>query len=156
MAHYYIILVEGRTIPRNVLIKESALNEVVQYFSMCIFLLFQSYCCKGELDGRKAGGCNIHARKCGADLGLFIKLSSCQLVILSGVSRGGSFPAPYVDRFGEHDIDLQRGNPLKLDKVQYQKLNKMWQQNDLQTYIIAKAQRAIRHPLDLQLQWYLI
>jgi hypothetical protein len=57
-------------------------------------------------------------------------------------------------RFGEHDVELQRGNPLKLDKVQYQKLNKMWQTNDLQTYI-AKSQR-IRNPqLGLD-NWFVI
>ena len=123
-----------------------------------LLLMFQSYCCKGEVDGLKAGGCTIHSRKCGADLGLFIKLSSCQLVILSGKHKGGFYPAPYVDRFGEADVDLTRGNPLKLDKVQYQKLNKMWQHNDLQTYI-AKSQRALRirdHQLDLGLNWFQI
>ena len=59
---------------------------------------FQSLCCRGEVDNLKAGGCTIHSRKCGADLGLFIKLSSCHLVILSGKHKGGFFPAPYVDR----------------------------------------------------------
>ena len=62
---------------------------------------------------------------------------------------GGLFPAPYVDRFGEHDVNLQRGNPLKLDKTQYEKLNRMWQQNDLQTYV-ATNQPNFRTPLDLQ------
>ena len=65
-------------------------------------LYFQSYCCKGEIDNTKVGGCTLHARKCGADLGLFIKLSSCQLVILSGKHSGGFYPAPYVDRFGKY------------------------------------------------------
>ena len=51
-------------------------------------------------------------------------------------------------------MELHRGNPLKLDKVQYQKLNKMWQTNDLQTYI-AKSQR-IRNPqLGLD-NWFVI
>ena len=59
---------------------------------------FQSLCCRGLVDNLKAGGCTIHSRKCGADLGLFIKLSSCHLVILSGKHKGGFFPAPYVDR----------------------------------------------------------
>ena len=78
--------------------------------------------------------------------------------ILSGKHKGGFYPAPYVDRFGEADVDLTRGNPLKLDKAQYQKLNKMWQHNDLQTYI-AKSQRALRirdHQLDLGLNWFQI
>ncbi len=128
--------------------------------SFCVTLVqfshnksFQSYCCKGEIDGRKAGGCTIHARRCGADLGLFIKLSSCQLIVLYDGKKGGFFPAPYVDRFGEHDIELVRGNPLKLDRNQYEKLNKMWQQNDMHTFI-AKSRRAQRNPRELQ--WFLI
>ena len=134
-------------------------------------LIFQTYCCKEELSSaRSAGGCAVHARKCGADLGLFIKLASCQLVIKTGMGKGketdakywieifhwfmpfflgGLFPAPYVDRFGEHDVDLRRGNPLKLDQTQYEKLNRMWQQNDLQTYV-ASNQPSFRTPLDLQ------
>lgn len=127
-------------------------------FAICLtcgdLVCYESLCCRGEVDNLKAGGCTIHSRKCGADLGLFIKLSSCHLVILSGKHKGGFFPAPYVDRFGEHDVELHRGNPLKLDKVQYQKLNKMWQTNDLQTYI-AKSQR-IRNPqLGLD-NWFVI
>ena len=65
---------------------------------------------------------------------------------------GGFFDAPYVDRFGEHDVDLQRGNPLKLDKAHYARLNKMWQQNDLQTFIAKSV--SFRNAMDLQ--WYMI
>jgi len=128
-------------------------------FAICLLcgklVCYESYCCKGEIDNTKVGGCTLHARKCGADLGLFIKLSSCQLVILSGKHSGGFYPAPYVDRFGEHDVELIRGNPLKLDKVQYEKLKKMWQQNDLQTYIAKSRHGSLRnHQLDLN--WFMI
>jgi hypothetical protein len=41
------------------------------------------------------------------------------------------FPAPYVDRYGEHDMGLKRGNALKLDKNRYQELNKIWLSNDV-------------------------
>ena len=61
---------------------------------------------------------------------------------------GGLYPAPYVDRFGENDVDLRRGNPLKLDKAQYNKLNRMWQQNDLHAFI-AKSSHLYRSHIDL-------
>ena len=70
-----------------------------------------------------------------------------------GGNQGGFFPAPYVDRYGEHDVELDRGNPLKLNKAEYDKINRMWQQNDLQTYI-TKTQRT--HRTALEMQWYLI
>jgi hypothetical protein len=70
-------------------------------FAICLtcgdLVCYEYLCCRGEVDNLKAGGCTIHSRKCGADLGLFIKLSSCHLVILSGKHKGGFFPAPYVD-----------------------------------------------------------
>ena len=41
------------------------------------------------------------------------------------------YPAPYVDRYGEHDEGLKRGNPLKLDKGLYKELNKLWFSNEV-------------------------
>ena len=64
-------------------------NLVFSIFFNVFKLIFQTYCCKEELSSaRSAGGCAVHARKCGADLGLFIKLASCQLVIKTGMGKG--------------------------------------------------------------------
>ena len=38
---------------------------------------------------------------------------------------GVLLPAPYVDEYGECDEGLKRGNPLKLDKMMYEELNKV-------------------------------
>ena len=39
---------------------------------------------------------------------------------------GASVPPPYVDKFGEMDQGLNRGNPLTLWREQYDKLNRLW------------------------------
>ena len=56
---------------------------------------------------------------------------------------------------GEHDVKLRRGNPLKLEKSQYEKLNKMWQQNNLQAYIAKPRSHGLRN-LQLELNWFMI
>ena len=56
---------------------------------------------------------------------------------------GGRYAAPYVDKFGEHDQELRRGNPLFLNGEQYEKYVKMWQNNDIQT-LLAKSPLAYR------------
>jgi len=120
--------------------------------AMCLIcgemLCYESYCCGGEMGNSKVGGCTLHAQKCGAGAGIFLKPNKCELLILMEQSRGGRFPAPYVDRFGEHDLDLLRGNPLKLDQSDYEKYNKLWQQNDLQTHI-ARSGYSYR----VEIQW---
>ena len=62
---------------------------------------------------------------------------------LSFLFLGGRYAAPYVDKFGEHDQELRRGNPLFLNGEQYEKYVKMWQNNDIQT-LLAKSPLAYR------------
>ena len=40
-------------------------------------------------------------------------------------------PAPYVDEFGEVDLGLQRGNPLRLEPSLYAEINNLWLNNDV-------------------------
>ena len=39
-------------------------------------------------DGHKCGGCTSHARECGADVGIFLRIRECLVVIHSKVIRG--------------------------------------------------------------------
>ena len=39
-------------------------------------------------DGHKCGGCTSHARECGADVGIFLRIRECIIVIHSKVTRG--------------------------------------------------------------------
>ena len=106
------------------------------------------------MDRVKAGGCTVHARRCGGDNGIFLRLRKCQVILLSDVKRGMNnfkykyktciihgyiikielflfilgilLPAPYVDEYGECDEGLKRGIPLKLNKAMYEDLKKVY------------------------------
>jgi len=45
---------------------------------------------------------------------------------LAGSTKGCFVPPPYVDQYGETDVGLRRGNPLKLDREKYRNLYKIW------------------------------
>lgn len=44
-------------------------------------------------DGTKCGGCTAHARVCGADTGIFLKIRDCRIVLHSKLFRGGLLAA---------------------------------------------------------------
>ncbi|KAF6732912.1 E3 ubiquitin-protein ligase UBR1 [Oryzias melastigma] len=48
---------------------------------------------------------------------------------MASKSRGSTYPAPYLDDYGETDPHLGRGNPLHLCPERYRKLNQLWQQH---------------------------
>ena len=50
-----------------------------------------SHCCEALLDGHRCGGCTTHARTCGADIGIFLRIRECIVVIHSKVTRGESW-----------------------------------------------------------------
>ena len=106
-----------------------------------ILTIFQSHCCDAVMSGFKCGGCTTHARECGADIGIFLRIRECIVVLHSKVTRGsrgrsfllvskllffpGTFlPAPYLDEYGEADKGLKRGNPMYLDQEKYEELNR--------------------------------
>ncbi|XP_074663047.1 E3 ubiquitin-protein ligase UBR2-like [Tubulanus polymorphus] len=89
-------------------------------------LCSQSYCCQTELDNIMVGAATAHAHTCGAGVGLFLRVRECQILLLSGRTKGCFFPPPYLDDYGETDQGLRRGNPLRLCKERYKKLHKLW------------------------------
>lgn len=42
-------------------------------------------------EGHKCGGCTSHARECGADVGIFLRIRECIVVIHSKVTRGEDY-----------------------------------------------------------------
>ena len=60
----------------------------IELFFNVVLLRFQSPCCELQLDRVKAGGCTVHARRCGGDNGIFLRLRKCQIILLSDVKRG--------------------------------------------------------------------
>ncbi|KAK7505437.1 hypothetical protein BaRGS_00003182 [Batillaria attramentaria] len=80
-------------------------------------LCSQSYCCQEELDGT------------GTVVGAATQVRDCQILLLSGRTKGCFLPAPYLDSYGETDQGLRRGNPLTLSQEQYDNIQKIWFQH---------------------------
>lgn len=72
------------------------------------------------------GRCTYHAYECSGGVGAFLRIRNCQILLLSGRSKGCYLPAPYIDDHGETDYGLLRGNPLHLNREHYRKLEQMW------------------------------
>ena len=78
-------------------------------------------------DGTTVGACTAHTEVCGAgSAGIFLRIRECKVVLLSGRNKGCLIPPPYLDEYGETDIGLKRGNPLRLCPEKYRKIYKMW------------------------------
>lgn len=101
--------------------------------TLCLFcgamLCSQSSCCLSQLDGEEVGACTAHAATCGAGVGMFLRIRECEIVLMASRTRGSTYPAPYLDDYGETDPHLGRGNPLHLCPERYRKLNQLWQQH---------------------------
>lgn len=98
--------------------------------TMCLIcgeiLCSQSYCCQTELNKNIVGACNYHAHKCGAGVGVFLRVRECEILFLATPSRGCFVSPPYLDDYGETDQGLRRGNPLHLCPEKYKKLHTQW------------------------------
>ncbi|XP_029189284.2 E3 ubiquitin-protein ligase UBR2-like [Acropora millepora] len=90
-------------------------------------LCSQSYCCQTEVEGgEKVGACAAHAQKCGAGVGVFLRVRECHILLMANKNKGCFYSPPYLDAYGETDQGLRRGNPLYLCQERYQKLEKLW------------------------------
>lgn len=97
---------------------------------MCLIcgelLCSQSYCCQTELNKMAVGACNYHANKCGAGVGIFLRVRDCEVIFLAAPHRGCNVSPPYLDDYGETDQGLRRGNPLRLCIERYKKIQTLW------------------------------
>uniref|UniRef100_A0A1W7R9B1 E3 ubiquitin-protein ligase n=1 Tax=Hadrurus spadix TaxID=141984 RepID=A0A1W7R9B1_9SCOR len=98
--------------------------------TMCLvcgeILCSQSYCCQTELENDRVGACTYHAHFCGAEVGVFLRIRDCKILLLARKTKGCYMPPPYVDDYGETDQGLVRGNPLHLCHERYKELHRLW------------------------------
>lgn len=98
--------------------------------TMCLvcgeILCSQSYCCQALVSMSMVGACNYHAHKCGAGVGIFLRVRECEILFLACPQRGCFASPPYLDDYGETDQGLRRGNPLRLCPERYKKLQTLW------------------------------
>ncbi|XP_024965877.1 E3 ubiquitin-protein ligase PRT6 isoform X3 [Cynara cardunculus var. scolymus] len=68
--------------------------------------------------------CQTHAMTCGAGTGVFLLIRKTT-ILLQRSARQARWPSPYLDAFGEEDIEMHRGKPLYLNEERYAALSHM-------------------------------
>lgn len=115
-----------------------------------VTLCSMTYCCQYEVEGSTTGACTNHAYECGAGAGIFLRIRECDILLL-GLNKGSFVAPPYLDKYGETDQGLRRGNPLKLCSERYQKLNLLWLNHGLHEDI-ARSAESINNVIPTQWQ----
>ncbi|ONI03411.1 hypothetical protein PRUPE_6G255500 [Prunus persica] len=66
----------------------------------------------------RESGCQTHALACGSGTGVFLLIRRTT-ILLQRCARQAPWPSPYLDAFGEEDVEMQRGKPLYLNDERY-------------------------------------
>ncbi|CAH9074434.1 unnamed protein product [Cuscuta europaea] len=74
-------------------------------------------CCRKNI-------CQTHALACGAGTGVFLLIRKTK-ILLQRSARQALWHSPYLDAFGEEDIEMHRGKPLYLNDERYADLTHM-------------------------------
>lgn len=82
-----------------------------------------SECCRRRSDNM--GACTSHAIACGSGVGLFFLIRSSSVLLVFG-PRSSYFGSPYLDMFGEEDINIRRGRPLHLSTKRMKALQALY------------------------------
>ncbi|GMH23083.1 hypothetical protein Nepgr_024926 [Nepenthes gracilis] len=72
----------------------------------------------------RESGCQAHAVSCGAGTGVFLRIRKTT-ILLQRNARQVPWPSPYLDAFGEEDVEMHRGKPLYLNEERYAALTFM-------------------------------
>lgn len=97
-------------------------NTVVEEPTLC--LLCGRICSPSWKSCCRKSGCQSHAFACGAGIGVFLLIKRT-MILFQRSARQALWPSPYLDAFGEEDIDLHRGKPLYLNEERYAALTYM-------------------------------
>ena len=84
------------------------------------------------------GECTLHARICGAGIGIFYVIQSCRCILIRS-SRSCYFPSLYADEDGEMDTNVKHhSRPLYLYRERYLKLNEMYIKHQIAGEVVRK------------------
>jgi hypothetical protein len=92
----------------------------------------------------REGGCEHHARRCGASQGLFMIPYMGEIVAIAG-RMAGIWDCPYVDDYGQVDPELHRTVRLSLDTRRLDKLRTIWTTGTIGREILRQNQRTGRY-----------
>ncbi|KAI3447694.1 hypothetical protein Pfo_004359 [Paulownia fortunei] len=87
-------------------------------------LLCGKLCSPNSKTGCRESGCQTHAMACGAGIGVFLLIRRTT-ILLQRSARQAPWPSPYLDAFGEEDVEMHRGKPLFLNEERYAALTHM-------------------------------
>ncbi|KAI9154612.1 hypothetical protein LWI28_028838 [Acer negundo] len=96
-------------------------ESVLEEPALC--LLCGRFCSPSWRPCCRESGCQTHARACGAGTGVFLLIKRTT-ILLQRCARQAPWPSPYLDAFGEEDIEC-RGKPLYLNEERYAALTYM-------------------------------
>ncbi|KAI8645793.1 hypothetical protein BD408DRAFT_480312 [Parasitella parasitica] len=94
------------------------------------FVCAQSFCCAEDEEGE----CNLHTLECGGEIGAFLSVKKCVLILLHN-GNGWFMNAPYLDTHGEVDQGLRHGRTQYLDTKRYAEIRKLWLQHNIPIYV---------------------
>ncbi|KAK4513088.1 uncharacterized protein ATC70_000126 [Mucor velutinosus] len=94
------------------------------------FVCAQSFCCAEDEEGE----CNLHTLECGGEIGAFLSVKRCVLILLHN-GNGWFMNAPYLDPHGEVDQGLRHGRPQYLNAKRYAEIRKLWLQHNIPIYV---------------------
>ncbi|GAB2230146.1 hypothetical protein Drorol1_Dr00014403 [Drosera rotundifolia] len=72
----------------------------------------------------RESGCQTHSVSCGAGTGVFLLIRKTT-VLLQRNARQARWVSPYLDAYGEEDVEMGRGKPLYLNEERYAALTSM-------------------------------
>lgn len=96
------------------------------------------------------GEATLHARECGAGVGVFFLAHKCAVLLIRG-SRSIFYPSIYVDQNGESCENLHSNKPLFLNTKKYQKLEELYLKHQIGTEITRYRSTADRN---IRANWY--
>ncbi|XP_062002175.1 E3 ubiquitin-protein ligase PRT6 [Rosa rugosa] len=91
-------------------------NNILDEPALC--LLCGRLCSPSWKSCCRESGCQTHAVACGSGTGVFLLIRRTT-ILLQRSARQAPWPSPYLDAFGEEDIEMQRGKPLFLNEERY-------------------------------------
>jgi E3 ubiquitin-protein ligase UBR2 len=113
------------------------------FFLLCLFIVV---CLPGNkatagVFDTSAGECTLHARSCGAGVGVFFLVQQCQGLLIRG-TRAVYWPSLYLDSSGEVNDRQGQNRPLFLSAKRYKKLEEMYLNHQIAKELVRKRASA--------------
>jgi len=89
----------------------------------------------------KPGECTLHARSCGAGIGVYFLIQTCKVLLVKG-SRSCYYPSIYLDSIGEVNEYRGQKRPMFLSMTRYRKLEELYLSHQIGITVIRNRSSA--------------